>query len=101
MARTRQDTRDAGVVNVTSAPQSRAEELAGRQRKYLISMSLRVLCFLAAILVGHGWLMYVMIGGALVLPYFAVVMANAVTAPARAGDVESPGIERQHLPRGA
>ncbi|GGF33930.1 hypothetical protein GCM10011519_04250 [Marmoricola endophyticus] len=97
MARARTDE----VVNVTSAPQSRAEELAGRQRKYLLSMSLRVVCFLGAILVGHGWLLYVLIGAALVLPYIAVVAANAVTAPAPAGAVESPGVERRHLTGGS
>ena len=40
-------------------------------------MSLRTICFVGAIVVGDGWLRWVLVAGALVLPYIAVVMANA------------------------
>ncbi len=43
-------------------------------------MSIRTLCFIGAILVGPGWLRWVLVAGALLLPYIAVVMAN-VAAP--------------------
>lgn len=66
------------VQTVTSVPVSAAEDRAFRQRVYLISMSLRVLCFLLAIFVPAPMpIRLVLIGGAILLPYFAVVVANA------------------------
>jgi hypothetical protein len=43
-------------------------------------MGLRTVCFVAAIVVGPGWLRWVLVAGALLLPYVAVVMANAVSS---------------------
>ncbi len=71
---------DAGmhpVQSVTSAPQSAADEQAQRMRRYLATMAFRVVCTLLAI-VASGWLRWTLVGAAVVLPYFAVVMANAV-----------------------
>ncbi len=72
----------ADTVRITTAPQTRAEEMASRQRRYLWSMALRTLCVIGAVVVaevvGPGVLMYLMIAGAIFLPYVAVVMANAV-----------------------
>ena len=42
-------------------------------------MGLRTLCFVGAIVVGSGWLRWVLVAAALVLPYVAVVMANAAS----------------------
>jgi Flp pilus assembly protein TadB len=67
--------RDA--VRITTAPPSRSEELAKRQRRYIISMVVRLLCFVLAYAVGPGWLRWVFVAGAVFLPYFAVVFANA------------------------
>lgn len=75
MARDQHGDRDA--VRITTASASRNEEIAGRQRRYVISMTIRTICFVAAILVGEGWLRWVLVAAALLLPYFAVVMANA------------------------
>jgi Mn2+/Fe2+ NRAMP family transporter len=75
MARDQHGDRDA--VRITTASASRNEEIAGRQRRYVISMSIRTICFVAAILVGPGWLRWVLVAAALLLPYVAVVMANA------------------------
>lgn len=49
-------------------------------RNYLLSMGIRTVCFLAAVLTWHWamWLSIVLFVGAAVLPYIAVVMANAV-----------------------
>jgi hypothetical protein len=44
--------------------------------KYLIAMTVRVICIVAAIFV-DGWLMWLCFAGAIFLPYFAVVIANA------------------------
>lgn len=68
------------AVRITSAGTPRAEERAGRQRRYLISMLIRSACFVGAViagLAGIDWLWPILIGGAVVLPYVAVVLANA------------------------
>ena len=80
MARDR--SREPEAVRITSAAASRNADIATRQKRYLLSMSLRTLCFVGAIiasLAGVHWLWPILIAGALVLPYVAVVMANAVT----------------------
>lgn len=66
-----------GHVRITTAATSREEEIAGRQRRYVISMTIRTVCFLAAVMVGPGWLRWVLVAGAVLLPYVAVVLANA------------------------
>ncbi len=71
--------RDADAVRITTAPASRNDDIARRQRRYVMSMALRTACFIAAILVGPGWLRWVLVAAAVLLPYVAVVMANAVT----------------------
>jgi len=72
-------TRDTHAVRITTAASSRADDIARRQRRYVFSMGVRTVCFVSAVLVGPGWLRWVLVVGALVLPYVAVVMANAVT----------------------
>ncbi|MGH3345970.1 MAG: DUF3099 domain-containing protein [Nocardioides sp.] len=65
------------AIRITTASASRQDEIAQRQRRYLLSMSLRTLCFIGAVL-AEGWLRWVLVAAAVVLPYVAVVMANAV-----------------------
>lgn len=62
--------------SVTSIGQSPDEERRDRMKKYLISQIVRVLCIILAVYV-QGWLMWVFFAGAVFLPYFAVVLANA------------------------
>lgn len=66
---------------------SLSDEQRGRQRRYLISMSIRTVCFLAAIVV-EGPLRWVLIMAALLLPYAAVVIANSGRASGRAAPPE-------------
>ncbi len=88
------------VVRITDAPISTADEIAARQRRYLLSMGLRTLCFVGAIVVGSGWLRWVLVVAALVLPYVAVVMANAAS-PKVAGTMPAgPDLQRKSLPPG-
>ena len=68
----------ADAVRITTAPESPESDMAHRQKRYMISMGIRTLCFIGAIAVGQGWLRWVLVAGAFVLPYIAVVMANAV-----------------------
>ena len=65
---------------VTEARQSRSAEINQRERRYLVMMGIRVLCFMVSILmfVNHlGWIALIPAAGAILLPYFAVVVANA------------------------
>lgn len=65
-----------GPQTITSAQRALSDEQAGRTRKYLISMGIRTACVIGAIFV-PGWPRWVLIAGAVVLPYLAVVIANA------------------------
>lgn len=64
-------------VRITTAAVSPEEDRRRRQRRYMISMSIRTACFIGAVLVGEGWLRWVLVAASLILPYFAVVMANS------------------------
>ena len=76
------------ATNITSMTQSIDEERHARMRKYALMMGIRVVCFLALIWVRGPW-MLVFAAGAIFLPYFAVVVANAVRMR-RAKAVERP-----------
>jgi hypothetical protein len=65
-------------VLITDAAQSRLEEFNDRRRQYAMVMSIRVICFILAIVVSINWLRGVLIVGALVLPWVAVIAANQV-----------------------
>ena len=69
------------VVRITTARSSAADDLKLRKRRYGWSMSIRLVCFLAAVIVGSTGgprvVMWLLIAGAVFLPLFAVVIANA------------------------
>lgn len=57
--------------------------------KYVIMMGIRVVCFVAMILVTpYGWYTWVFAAGAVLLPYVAVVIAN-VGQESRAAPAET------------
>ena len=64
------------VYTITQAQRPLSTEQNGRTRRYLISMGIRTACVLAAIVV-PGWPRWFLIAAAVVLPYLAVVVANA------------------------
>jgi Protein of unknown function (DUF3099) len=69
---------------VTEARKPRSEDIAYRERRYLIMMGIRVACFGLTILLfvaGAGWFAAIPAVGALVIPYFAVVFANGGREP--------------------
>ena len=82
------------VHRITAAPSPRSVDQGVRIRRYLISMSLRTVCVVLAVLVG-GPLRWVFVAGAVGLPYVAVVMANAVGS----GSPRRPGGPREPHPR--
>lgn len=71
---------ESGAIRITTAGSGPSADLARRQKRYLISMSIRALCFVGAVIAGSAhvnWLWPILIAAALILPYVAVVMANA------------------------
>jgi hypothetical protein len=69
---------------VTEAQRSKSADISYRERRYLIMMGIRVVCFVAAVLVfanGGGWLTAIPAVGAIAIPYFAVVFANGGREP--------------------
>lgn len=67
------------VFRITGAPAGLSEDVRSRQRKYVVSMSIRTVCFLLAIALWHVQIVLAVIALVLggVLPYIAVVIANA------------------------
>jgi hypothetical protein len=65
-------------IVITEARSSGDEEFESRRRRYLIMMTGRALCIIAAaaVLRISGWLSAAFVVGALVLPWTAVIMAN-------------------------
>ena len=73
--------REPDAIRITSATRSRSADISARQRRYVISMSIRTVCFILAIVsIGH-WFMWLFMVASLVLPYVAVVAANAGVSP--------------------
>jgi hypothetical protein len=65
---------------VTTAGKSAREERRQRERRYLLTMGLRVVCFIAAIVLFAAGLRFagaIAAAGSLILPWVAVVVANA------------------------
>jgi hypothetical protein len=73
--------RDSGnesePVLITEAQPSLDEQLSARRTKYLIMMSLRVVCLVLAATFYHTpWLLAIFVVGAVALPWMAVLIAN-------------------------
>jgi Flp pilus assembly protein TadB len=76
-AHTGRVTMNDDPVLVTTAPISPAVERRARERRYLITMGVRVVAFVVAIIFATGWIRVIAIILALVLPWVAVIAANA------------------------
>ena len=63
-------------VTITGAQAPLSADQRARTRRYLISMAIRTVCFIGAI-IASGWLRWALVAGAVLLPYVAVIMANA------------------------
>lgn len=88
-------------VRITTAARSAAADTAARQRRYLFSMAVRTLCVVGAVVVGPGWVRWVLIAGAVALPQIAVVAANAVDRRSDDHEVQAPSAVGQLPPRRA
>ncbi len=69
---------------MTEARPSKSADIASRERRYLVMMGIRVVCFVVAVVAfinGAGWLTAIPAVGAIIIPYFAVVFANGGREP--------------------
>jgi hypothetical protein len=72
-------------IRITTATRSHKQDIALRQRRYLISMTIRTVCFVLAIFsMGHWWL-WVFVAASFFLPTIAVVVANSHSTPDTGG----------------
>ncbi|HEX4056984.1 MAG TPA: DUF3099 domain-containing protein [Galbitalea sp.] len=80
------------MQSATALPPSPDAERHSRMLKYTVAMSIRLVCFIAAIFVYQWSPLWALIPllGAVTLPYIAVVLANTVVQP-RVTPVERPG----------
>ncbi len=77
---TGKEPKDEQVYSITSASSGHSDELGARELRYGISMAIRTLCFVGAVIAWQtvgGWIPWVLLTGALVLPYTSVILANA------------------------
>jgi hypothetical protein len=97
--------RDRGerVHLVTEAQRPKSEDISYRQRRYLLSMGIRVVCFVLAIVLfenGAGWVAAIPVIAAIFIPYFAVVYANGGREPTRNRGFRpyQPNLPERHIP---
>jgi hypothetical protein len=91
----RGDRAQPEVVSITAAPRSHSDDMDRRMTRYLVSMLIRTVCVVLVVVIDSP-VRWVFAVGALVLPYVAVVMANARGEPSRAATPVPPP-----APRGA
>ena len=72
----RSERAEETVISVTSAQPGRSEDLDSRIVRYAWMMSIRIACFVLAVLTPSPW-RWVFLVGAVLLPSVAVVLANA------------------------
>jgi Protein of unknown function (DUF3099) len=80
-----------------------SEDIAYRERRYLIMMGIRLVCFVVAVLLfinGAGWLTAIPAVGAIIIPYFAVVFANGGREPSGRGGFRpyEPNLPQRYVP---
>jgi len=64
-------------VVITNLGSSRTAEIKSRERRYVIAMVFRAVCFVAATVLFHGPARWFAIAVAIMMPWLAVVLANA------------------------
>lgn len=70
------DSSSEEIFSITNAQKGLAEDQSGRQRRYLLSMIIRTVCFLLTLVLPNPYRWFTLTG-AVFLPYIAVVIANA------------------------
>lgn len=98
----RRKRHDDHVVEITSAPTNPSDEIAGREKRYLISMGIRTACFLGAVVAFSTdvvWLGLILLIASFLLPAVAVIMANSAS-PRIGGTPVDPGFQHRELEPG-
>lgn len=72
----RSERPDETVISVTSAQPGRSADLESRIARYAWMMSIRIVCFVLAVVTPSPW-RWIFLVGAVFLPSVAVVLANA------------------------
>jgi len=88
-------SRATPAYRITTARRGIRDDQAVRVRGYVISMSIRIVCFLLAV-VTSGWLRWTFVAAAVFIPYLAVVYANGGREPTQdppATLIDHPGRE--------
>ncbi|SEG66260.1 Protein of unknown function [Thermomonospora echinospora] len=94
--------RHADVYTVTNAPVPMSQDIGHRQRRYLLSMGVRTVCFVVAVIIATAgaplWIAGALVVTALVLPYISVVMANGGREPqARVHLEDTQSLDRKEI----
>ena len=76
------------IASITALPLSPTDDRRARMLKYCIAMGVRLICIAMCFFV-QGWWLAIFAVAAVVLPYFAVILANVGNEPG--GRVERPG----------
>jgi len=79
----------AKMQSITSIPRSPQDDRRSRMVQYALAMAIRMVCIVLCLFVRGWWLLLPAIG-AVILPYIAVVLANATTQRS-SGSVLRPG----------
>lgn len=72
---------------ITDARVGSSREMASREKRYAITMGIRTACFVSMIFV-TGPFRWVLLAGAIFLPYIAVVLANQANTKTKATQVK-------------
>ena len=64
------------VPSITSASDAQSRLIDKKEREYLIQMAIRVVCFVGFSFIDHP-IRWVLLLGAIILPYTAVVISNS------------------------
>jgi Flp pilus assembly protein TadB len=95
----------ATPVRITTASAGAGADIDSRQKRYIVTMGIRTLCFLAVAVLaithfGPTWLPWIFVIGAVVLPYVAVVMANASNTKSDGFELRDGASQDRQLPGG-
>lgn len=81
----------ARAQSATSLPAAPRDDASQRMRSYLLTMGIRIACLILMVtVVPYGWYTFVFAAGAVVLPYVAVVIANAGQS-SKVASAQNPG----------
>jgi hypothetical protein len=90
------------VYRISAAPVALSDDIDGRTRRYLVSMAVRTVCFVGGVVcwvvLDQIVLAWILLIGSLLLPYVAVVIANAGRERTPAPPTVTLHVDRTALP---